>query len=268
MKALRDLTNGLDLHQSPQHYITFGLFDSRRFRLNLHERTAPTPNEKEVLANIPYRQGVIDVSNLLGNRIYEQREITYSFYRFGVNRGHARDFQTTIENLLMGAFDTRLDDSYEPDFHYMGKCREVSVRDDYDRLRLRVDITFDLYPFKIDNHDESADLFDPFNFDLDAFQNGLVFELKQINLFGEVEGAQAEAQRIRLYNASQKTHHPTVKVSSGTVTIEINGIEHVFIEGEEKYPHFRLKPGMNDILIKFVSDEDVTVALDWRKERI
>lgn len=276
MKELKDLTKGIDLQTTPHHYITYGTFDSRRFNLKLHERVANTPSEKEILADIPYRQGVIDVSHILGHRIYEQREITYTFYRFGVNRGDARDFQTTIENLLMINFDEPLEDSYEPDFFYTGKCASVMVHDDYERKRLKIDITFDLYPFKIDKHLESSDLFDSFNFDLDAFQDGLRFTVEK------KEDEADDVHELMLFNASLKTHQPTIWVNASGAVVDINGRRETLrvVDGEADddapaptgiiYPRLHVLPGLNRVRIftSGVAVEGFDVAFDWRKERI
>ena len=251
-----DITHGLPKESIPRHYIEFGLFDSRRFKLNLHQRVADTPSEKEITTSIPYMQGIVDMSNAIGNRIYENREITYTFYRFGVKQDTARDFQTTIENLLMGQFDTRLDDSYEPDFHYMGKCQSVVVTDDYQRNRLRIEVTFDLYPFKIDNHMESADLFDSFNFDLDAFQNGLAFQIGQT------------AQTIHLYNTSQLTLSPWIETQATGITFTMEQTSHSLRLGRYRYPNIRLKPGLNALVLQRASAGTTRVSFDWRKERI
>ncbi|MCL1924535.1 MAG: phage tail family protein [Defluviitaleaceae bacterium] len=264
-----DLTHGLSINKSPKHYITFGLFQSTRFNLNLHERVANTPNEKEVTASIPYMQGVIDLSNLIGNRVYENREITYTFYRFGVGTGlrirdTARDFQTTIENLLMGEFDQKLEDSYEPDFYYNGKCKEVLVTDEYNFNRLKVEITFDLYPFKLDNHKESEDLFDAFNFDLDAFQNGISFNLEPVG-----------SQIIKLYNAGQRTVNPIVTANGlGLEMIYNSDMKTLFpiLQGSSTYPNFRLKPGLTEIEVfqnqGIRTNRATNISFDWRKERI
>lgn len=257
-----DLTHGLRMQNTTSNYITFGLFQSRRFNLFLHERVAQTPAEKEVTASIPYMQGVVDLSNLIGNRIYENRTITYTFYRFGVGVSRispntARDYQTTIENLVMGEFAQRLDDSYEPDFHYTGKCKEVIVTDEYSHRRLKVEITFDLYPFKIDNHMESADLFDAFNFDLDAFQDDISFNVSE------------EGRNILLYNAGQRTISPVVRADSSGITLLSDGITHKILEGAFTYPNLRLKPGMNEAYISGSSEiSGANIAFDFRKERI
>lgn len=252
----QDLTYGLpEPRKITQHGIVFGHFQSERFNLHLHERTAITPREKEAVASIPYRQGVVDMSKLLGHRVYDNREITYVFYRFGVEKSvapsvkrinrvshTARDFQTTIENLLLINFDQELHDTYEPDFIYTGKCKEVLVTDEYHKNRLRVEIRFDLHPFKFDRHMESEDMFDSFNFDIDAFHDGLRYSV-------------TAGQVIRVYNSSQKVVLPSV------VGVPL-------INRSQRSPSvgnaLKLEQGMNEL----VAQGSGTVQLDWRKERI
>ena len=60
-------------------YIQFMGFNSKNEKLYLMERNAPTPDEKEILKNLPFKQGVLDFSALLGSRVFENREIEYVF---------------------------------------------------------------------------------------------------------------------------------------------------------------------------------------------
>ena len=46
----------------PEEGFAFGDFDSRKAGLFLVERTAPTPEEKEITESVPYMQGVYNVS--------------------------------------------------------------------------------------------------------------------------------------------------------------------------------------------------------------
>lgn len=114
MTELIDLTNGLEVDHTPQHYIEFGAFNSQDFQLHLAERDAPTPEEKENVRSIPLRQGVVDMSNTKGCRVYENRTVTYTFYRIGITKDQANTIQTTVENLLMREFNQVLQDSYDP----------------------------------------------------------------------------------------------------------------------------------------------------------
>ena len=69
---------GLEIHE----YIQFMGFNSKNETLHLIERNAPTPEEKEILKDIPFKQGVLDFSALLGSRVFKNREIEYVFMLF------------------------------------------------------------------------------------------------------------------------------------------------------------------------------------------
>ena len=60
--------------------IQFYDFNSVNEGLRLTNRSAPTPDEKEIVEDIPYMQGVLDFSMLLGERVFNNRTLTYSFY--------------------------------------------------------------------------------------------------------------------------------------------------------------------------------------------
>ena len=191
-----------------RHGIQFGDFDSRCFRLFLHERIAPTPKEKEVKVSIPYRQGLIDLSGIMGQRVYENREITYIFYRFGVAMDDAGVIQSAIENLLMREIETELYDSYEPAFYYRGKCREIFVDDDYPHNRLRIEMTFDLHPFKFRHELESelreAEVFDQFIFDIDTFQHSYTQDALV------VDHSAGQSQQVVIHNNSKRNVRPII----------------------------------------------------------
>ncbi|MCL2562960.1 MAG: hypothetical protein FWE08_02875 [Oscillospiraceae bacterium] len=256
-----DLTNGLPAEQSIRHYIEFGDFHSAKFGLHLHERTAITPTEKEVVAAIPYRQGVVDLSAITGRRIYNNRTITYVFYRFGVDEADVNAYQTTIENLLMREFNQKLQESSDPEFHYRGKCREVIVEDDYAFRRLRVQIEFDLYPFKISNRWESTDLFDPLNLDLDAIQDDLRVTFNF---------AAHKEEEIQLFNAGKNSLQPTIQTNGDGLWIRRGDSIWQLDSGKpgRKYEGFRLLPGMNRLYIGHATGGLATVSFDWKKELI
>ncbi|MCL2545591.1 MAG: hypothetical protein FWE06_00155 [Oscillospiraceae bacterium] len=154
MNNLPNVTNRLSAEKEITHGIRFGKFNSKEHKLFLHERVAPTPQEKEIKVSVPYQQGCVDMSHLLGHRVYENRTITYTFYRFGVAKNESGNMQSAITNLVMLNFDEPLHDSYESGFFYRGKCREVLVVDEYAHRRLRVEMTFELHPFKLRNDAE------------------------------------------------------------------------------------------------------------------
>lgn len=261
-----DLTDGLNLKKTPEHYITFGSFDSRSPGLHLHERKAPTPDEKTITVSIPHAQGVADFSAIRGVRNYENREIIYTFYAFGVAKENANAYQTTIENLIMQEFNQVLQDSYDPDYHYLGKCSGIEVEDDYEFKRLIVEITFDLYPFKIGNRLEGNDDWDSFNFKIDVFQ-----DVKFTIGAGETASA-------TIYNVSQNTHSPTLDIiiTSGTVSgsgsyfmVANNGVSYSFPAGTTESSRLRLLRGKNELTFNCsVASVAWTIEFGWHKELI
>lgn len=261
-----DLTNGLTIDRAPQHYIIFGNFDSREYGMHLHERFAPTPEEKVNAITIPHRQGVVDFSNISGNRVYENREIVYTFYLPDVAQSNANTIQTAFENQIMREFDQTLQDSYDPEYHYIGKCSGVETTDDYAYRRLIIEITFTLYPFKVSNCPEGSDDWDTFHFDTDVFQD-VKFSI----------GA-GKTVNARLYNAGQSTRSPviTIDVTSGDLPddgayfhITKNGVTHSYAFGSIANSRFRLQLGVNDLtLTSTLTAVAWTVELTWHKELI
>lgn len=252
-----DLTKGLKNNKEPKNYITYGEFDSRRFNLYLSERNAPTPDERVFIDTIPHRHGVIDCSNILGERIYENREIEYSFYCFNVTVEKLEKIKTTIENLIMKEYDQILNDSHDLDYYYIGKCSGVVVEDDYAYNRLLINITFDLYPFKISKLPEGHDMWDKINFDLDVFEKN-VWNIK------DMETDKDGKKIFNVINTGRRSICPEFKVSSYTV-IEINGRELILRSNETKNNGLILKTGINNIRIISGSGR---IELKWYKEMI
>lgn len=258
----QDITAGVIFDTTPQHYITFGDFNSRIYNLHMGVREFPTPDEKHVIKSLPYMQGVIDLSTLRGCRTYENRTGRYVFYRFRTSQNEANRLQTDIENLLMGPFNTELNDTFEPNYHYIGKCQSVVTEHDYEYDRLIIEITFDLYCFKAGNTPVGRDLWDPFNFSTDAFQT-TSFEVPY-----------AVATNIILVNTGQNVVSPTISVSEydapddgGYFQIRKGGVTYTFQPGESS-PKLRLDLGENKLTMLLTVPGTVTVSFLWYRELI
>lgn len=252
-KEIIDVTNGFSAKKIPQHGIKFGDFSSRNFNLFLQERVAPTPQEKPVSVSVPYRQGSIDMSGILGRRIYENRTISYIFYRFGVKQHESNILQTTIENLVMRETKAELHDSFEPNFYYTGKCREVLVREQYTHKRVEIEMIFDLHPLKRRKVTESKVGFDDFNFDLDVFHERM--SLGEAELLTIEADTQDEAMNI--FNSGKQVAPLVINdISGGRITVN-NGNT------------LLLLPGNNVVTLHLDSGStSARAVLDWQKELI
>lgn len=246
---MKDLTYGLKADNKPKHFILFGDFDSRSCTLHLNNREAPTPKERSVTSTIPYRQGVVDLSHLRGNRVYENREIVYTFYKYNIEQANTNSFQTALENQIMQEFDQILYDSYDTGYYYVGKCSGISTIDDFSYKRMMITISFDLYPFKICSRPEGNDLWDPFNFDTDVFQ--------------DVKYTVNGSRTITLVNVSQNTQSPTV-AATAAFTITMNNVSYSFPSGTTPNSRLKLKRGKNILTLTGTGD----IEFQWYKELI
>lgn len=246
---MMDITNGVDMSIEVKEGITFNNFDTRENDMYLIDRSAPTPAEKEIIENVPFAHGVYDFSNILGERIFSNRTISYTFHIHEHDYDRRKHEQTVLENKLLGTHITRLEDSYDEDYYYLGKCVSVNTTDDHVYNRLIVVIDFDCYPFKISKLPEGHDIWDEFNFELD---------IAQIPVF-EVNGS----REVTLYNAGASSVVPTIKTSS-EFTIEIDTISVTVSAGTHKSELIRLRKGENRVMLT----GNGTIEFDFYKELI
>lgn len=157
---------------------------SKDFGMRLKSRSAPTPEEKSIIEDLPFVQGVYDFSMMLGDRIFNNRPIKYQFETYEREYGNRKVAETVIKNWLMRKGIQPLYDDHDRGFHYLAKCTDVSVEDDHQGGRLLIEITFDAYPFMISDLPEGNDVWDTFNFELDVSQ--LVSTQSSMGVFKEL----------------------------------------------------------------------------------
>jgi phage-related protein len=244
-----DITNGIDVSNTITERITFGDFDSKALNMWLISRSAPTPSKNEIVESVAFKNGVYDFSRMLGEDTYQNRPITYTFHIYERDREYRKHDQTVLENRLMKHGVIKLEDTYDANYHYLGKCVGVSTDDDHVYGRLIVTIEFDCYPFKVANEPEGNDIWDIFNFDLDYAQDTEY----------EVNGSRT----ITLYNVGVPSVVPEITVS-GEVTVS-NGQRQVAINNSIfKNIGFRLMPGENQLTL----NGQGTVSFHFYKELI
>lgn len=165
-----NITHGVDKVVKPVEGFAFNGFDTTKNDMFLLSRSAPTPGEKAVVESIPFMNGVHDFSMMLGERVFDNRPITYTFTMSEREYRRRKVIQTKLENALMGSGVQQLQDTHDPDYYYLGKCVSVDTEDDHVYGRLNITVEFDCYPFKISKLPEGNDVWDTFNFELDVAQ--------------------------------------------------------------------------------------------------
>lgn len=246
---MMDITNGVDFKNEITERVTFGDFDSKALNMWLISRSAPTPAKNEVIESVAFMNGVYDFSRILGEDSYQNRPITYTFHIYERDRDYRKHNQTVLENRLMKHGVIKLEDTYDANYHYLGKCVSVSTEDDHIYGRLIITIEFDCYPFKIAKQAEGNDIWDIFNFDLDYAQDTEY----------EVNGSRS----ITLYNAGIPSVVPEITVS-GEITVSNGQRQSTINNSIFKNIGFRLMPGENQLTLSGQG----TVSFHFYKELI
>lgn len=209
-----------------------GNIHTKEFGMWLVSRSAPTPDEKTITESVPFMHGVYDFSMILGERIYENRIISYQFEIIDMNYQQRKLIQTKLENWLMKDGFAPLYDDHAPGYYYLAKCTGVDVEDTSGGLTVNVE--FEAYPFKISILEEGHDIWDDFNFELDVSQ--------------PVEYQVNGTLNINLLNAGSCSVVPTITVSAA-MTIQKDKITYNVPQGESKSESFRLMIGENPMTI-------------------
>lgn len=197
----------------------FGDYDSRENNMFLISRDAPTPSEKEITESVPYMQGVYDFSTLNFDRYFENREVTYQVMLFENEYENRKHPEQDIKRSLMKLDIQPLYDTHDQGYHWLGKCKSVTVEDDVEKGTLSCTIVFDCYPFAIYNSAEGSDIWD------DVYFPHWVFQETKYSVNG--------SQKAKLYNIGShsvevevivsgdikiKTSDSFVRLSSGSYT--------------------------------------------------
>lgn len=223
---------GLEINE----YIQFMGFNSKNEKLYLIERNAPTPDEKEILKDIPFKQGILDFSALLGSRVFKNREIEYVFMLFNTPYNQRKIVERNIKQKLMVHSKNKLFDTHDSNYYWLGKCKSVEVENGEQFNQLKVTITFDCYPYMISHTNYFDDYWDTFEFDED------VANYTKYVVNGSLE--------FPLFNAGSVAVKPKVTVDS-TFRVKVNDEDFIeFQSGSKQDYYLSLRPGVNEVRVE------------------
>lgn len=235
---------GLEINE----YIQFTGFNSKEEKLFLIERNAPTPDEKEILKNLPFKQGVLDFSALLGSRVFENRKIEYVFMLFNTPYSQRKIVERNIKQKLMVNPRNKLYDTHDANYYWLGKCKAVEVENGEQFNQLKVTVTFDCYPYMISHTDYFDDYWDTFEFDED------VANYTKYVVNGSLE--------FPLFNAGSVAVKPEITVNN-TFRVKVNDEDFIeFQSGSKQDYYLSLKPGLNKVRV----EGNGTIQFHYQKE--
>lgn len=205
-------------------YIEFGKFNSKELGFFLIQRDAPTPEEKSVTESLNYMNGILDFSEVTGERLYANRKITYTFEQFDLDYEDRKVLENKSKSLLMADFKQKLYDTHDLGYYWVGKCSGVKVTDSEPDRTLTLQIEFDVYPFAYkDSSEVNSDDWDIFD-----LENGFMQKL-DFDVVG--------TQTIKVFNNGQNRITPTILCDSPftvSVTVMNGGMEQAIIFNFDK----------------------------------
>lgn len=202
--------------------------------LKLVERSTPPPEDIPIKDSVIGMQGDYDFTiALFGERLYENRELTFVFNGKELNDSSKSFNKRMLENWLLSGSYMPLYDDAEPLYYYMARCVSVSLESDDGVLKAPYTITFDAYPFKIKEAKEGSPYWDDYDIS-DYYQ-----ESKHT-----VNGSKT----IQFMNTGSTSVTPKI-VASAPFTI-VKGNQSLTVgAGTSENQLFKLEMGMNTLKV-------------------
>lgn len=211
-------------------YIVFGDFNTRDEGWYLQNREAPTPDEREVVETIPYLQGELDFSAILGERVFEPREITYEFKLPNKEYSDRKIAERTIKSRITTKTVRQLHDSHDSRYYWLGKVKSVKVSDNPIKKHLVATIVFKCYPFAFHEDSFFDDVWDTFDFGND-FSTWTKWEV-------------SDGMKIYFINAGDVSVNPTTICSDPIRIVSSDGHSFSLPKGESNDFSLILSPGI------------------------
>lgn len=201
----------------------------------LAEFNPQPPAPKIIKQDVPFMNGSYDFSTVAtnGELVYSERKIPCSLDFFADNKAELMaKYSELLTWLLSGQHE--LIYTGELNLKYMAQVEEAPSFSLIDSNNGNISFSFTAEPFKYGVSEEgSEELWDPFNFITDYLQETSF----------DVSGSKT----IQIYNVG-RTLNPIVNCNN-SMTCLLNGYTANFIAGDNVDYSFRLKNGINDIVI-------------------
>lgn len=231
-----------------KEYIQFGDFNSKDAGWYLQSRDAPTPDKKEIVEQIPYLQGVLDFSDVLGEVFFDRREITYEFKLPNKDYPDRKLAERFIKSSMATKSDSQLFDTHDRRYYWLGKVKSIKVTDVPLKKHLIATIVFICYPFAFHVDNYFDDVWDTFDFEND-FSNWTKWQINGQN-------------EIFFINGGDTSVSPTVICSSDISLIDKKGKIYKFKKGENTDFVLSMKLGMN----RFTAKGNGSISLRFNAE--
>lgn len=226
-------------------HFSFGQFNSKDEGFYIIEHDAPSPKEQEIIETLPFMQGQLDFSMLLGERIFDNRIVTFKIWRPMTIYSDRKAVEASAKEKLMLNGILPLKDTYLDNCHWLGKCKSVKADDKQETNTLTLTVEFDCYPFAIRNNTSYSDVFDE-DYLIDGVDQWTGFWIKG-------------KKRVLIINDGINALNPKMDCTE-PMTLTANGHTTKLSKGLNEDILFRFKKGLNYIDIE--GDGHISFLLD------
>lgn len=217
--------------------VTFNGVHSTEYGLDVEfGKEIGLPAKKKITVEVPYSSKIIDLSEVYGDQVYEEREIKIPFHvmdRETMTKERLyRLWQQAINWLESPSHKVPLIDDVDSEWHYLAEVESAPTWEEFKTAHGTLTVTFKAYPFRIKNFAEGNDIWDTFDFENDIAQ------------FMEYEVT--DSRVIRLFNFGIGSVSPIVK-TTGIMQVSYDDEMFELNSGDNEIA-LELHPGENDIL--------------------
>ncbi|RSI88453.1 phage tail protein [Streptococcus mitis] len=209
------------------------------------------PDKKKVVVTIPFSNESYDFSSVYGGQLYEQRTIKCKFELHSsvtTPKLSLMTLRTQVVNWLFGTTGlTRFEYEGLPGYYFLAEVQQNATFETLWKNGV-LEIPFTAYPFMISQKAEGSDIWDDFNFELDAFQD----------ISFVVEGA----LDILLVNTGISLARPEIN-STSSMTLTMRNQQFSIVPGSRVYDFFTLEKE-NKIHV----EGNGRISFKWFKELI
>jgi phage-related protein len=196
------------------------------------------PEKEKIKVKVPFSNIEYDFSQIYGEQTYTTRTLTYTLNVLDKNKINTTQrinlLETRLSNWLLNSNGKqKLYDDAIPGYYYLAEVESgLSFDELWNSGTLTVEFT--AYPFMISELPEGHDIWDKFNFELDAAQT------VEFTVNGTLD--------ITLLNIGTPSITPEMEASAA-MQVEKDGVTYNVPIGTSKSIDFILKPGENDLSI-------------------
>lgn len=218
-------------------YVAKGNFNSKDYGFYIIEHGAPSPEEVEIIEEIPFMQGQYDFSMLTGERIFSNRPVTVTIWKPNTPYADRKSLEAQVKKDLMLTGIDYIDDSWlNEGLRWYGKCKSVKAEDDASANSLTLTIEFDVYPFALRENISYSDVFDEDYFTDDSVDNWTGYY---------VHGS----RNIKLINYGANASSPVIQATAKMFLLLEDNTQVEVPKGESQDFFFKLKKGLNQIRV-------------------